>query len=426
MRATRMLLASGLAAGASAAILALLAVQTEPSVPADAAAATPAELLALRQRLRAAPMRPQPGGPRIELALTARELSMLSTHLLRRQGGSVRVRLLPQQLLLEASLPLTAGPVAAWVNLKAQWHEADGGTGWPRLTAWRVGRLPLPAAAGRWLERRLLDGLDGGSATSPRTLLDGARFATGSARLGLRWRGDPVARWAALLAPPGDAGRLRVHHERLANLARAARGPVDLITWLQPLFDEARRRSPDAETALAENRAVLQVLAWYLNGRHPAAALPEARDWPRAARRPVLLAGREDFPQHFVVSAWLALEAGAAWADAMGTAKEMDDARAGSGFSFTDLAVNRAGRRLGEALREEPQRFQQRLATGVTAAELLPAVADLPEFMPEAEFRRRFASIDAPASIDLLARIDARIDALALYEEGAGAATDRP
>lgn len=40
---------------------------------------------------------------------------------------------------------------------------------------------------------------------------------------------------------------------------------------------------------------------------------------------------------------------------------------------------------------------------------------DLPEFMPEPEFRRRFGGIDSPAYKQMMAEIERGVVALALY-----------
>ena len=39
----------------------------------------------------------------------------------------------------------------------------------------------------------------------------------------------------------------------------------------------------------------------------------------------------------------------------------------------------------------------------------MPDVADLPEFMPEAEFKRRYGGIDGPGYKDMMAKIEARV-----------------
>ncbi|MBC7208893.1 MAG: hypothetical protein H5U27_20645, partial [Methyloversatilis sp.] len=48
--------------------------------------------------------------------------------------------------------------------------------------------------------------------------------------------------------------------------------------------------------------------------------------------------------------------------------------------------------------------------------DLLPSIAGLAEFMPEAVFLRRFGGVGAPAYNAVLADIDARIAALELYK----------
>jgi hypothetical protein len=45
----------------------------------------------------------------------------------------------------------------------------------------------------------------------------------------------------------------------------------------------------------------------------------------------------------------------------------------------------------------------------------MPVTADLPEFMPEPEFLRRFGGIDAPEYKKMMAMIEQRVAALPLY-----------
>jgi hypothetical protein len=45
----------------------------------------------------------------------------------------------------------------------------------------------------------------------------------------------------------------------------------------------------------------------------------------------------------------------------------------------------------------------------------MPPTEDLPEFMAEAEFKRRFGGIDAPPYKHMMAEIERRIAALTLY-----------
>ena len=127
--------------------------------------------------------------------------------------------------------------------------------------------------------------------------------------------------------------------------------------------------------AQAENRAVIAVVAFYVNGKGLAAIVPAAKDWPRPSPRTVTLKGRTDSPQHFTVSAALAANAGGTAVDAIGLYREVDDSRRGSGFSFADIAADRAGTVFGEFATRSPdsaRRLQQRVAAGVRESDLMP------------------------------------------------------
>ena len=47
---------------------------------------------------------------------------------------------------------------------------------------------------------------------------------------------------------------------------------------------------------------------------------------------------------------------------------------------------------------------------------MMPAIDDLPDHMPDAEFKRRFGAVDSPAYNALVAEIDRRIAALPIYK----------
>jgi hypothetical protein len=108
----------------------------------------------------------------------------------------------------------------------------------------------------------------------------------------------------------------------------------------------------------------------------------------------------------------LAVESTGVLSRAVGVWKEVDDSRAGTGFSFNDIAADRAGTRLGELALSQPQRLQEALAGGVKESDVMPAWADLPEFMSEAEFKRRFGGVGEAPYLAMLAEIDKRVGAL--------------
>ena len=81
------------------------------------------------------------------------------------------------------------------------------------------------------------------------------------------------------------------------------------------------------------------------------------------------------------------------------------------------FAADRAGTRLGELAvgnRESALNIQRMVTAGVSDKDLMPPFADLPEFMPEAEFKRRYGGIGAPAYKAMMDEIERRIAALPL------------
>jgi len=159
------------------------------------------------------------------------------------------------------------------------------------------------------------------------------------------------------------------------------------------------------------------VLAFYATGQPLGKILPAANDWPQPVGQTVTLNGRDDFAKHFMASAALAANAGGPLSDAVGLYKEIEDSRGGSDFSFNDIAADRAGTRFGEyaANPASAQKLQRQLSGGIGEKDIMPRSDDLPEFLSEKEFLKRFGGIDAPEYKKMMGDIERRIGALALY-----------
>jgi hypothetical protein len=129
----------------------------------------------------------------------------------------------------------------------------------------------------------------------------------------------------------------------------------------------------------------------------------------------LILGGRYDSAQHFVISAALAAWAGEPLAEAIGTYKELADARHGYGFSFADLAADRAGTAFGELLVARSPRVAALLASEFSDADLLPPLDGLPEYLRQREFRQRFGGPGQPAYEQQSAEIERRLQSMPLY-----------
>ena len=174
-----------------------------------------------------------------------------------------------------------------------------------------------------------------------------------------------------------------------------------------------------SSSAADENRAALIAMTLYVNGWNPARLVPDARDWPRATQRSLRLAGRDDLAQHFIVSAVIAAAAGTPIAAAAGVYKELNDARDGSGFSFSDIAADRAGERFGALATqsdESARQIQRRVTAGIRDGDVMPGIAGLVDNMPDAEFQRRFGGVGSAAYNNVIEDITRRVMTLALYK----------
>jgi hypothetical protein len=328
-------------------------------------------------------------------------------------AARVQVQTAHGQARVLASVQPQGLPGGWWLNVELAFAETAA---LPALTGLQVGRLPLPTALAPWLLRQVAQRY---------TLADELAVAAdvvrrvhllpGQVHVVYAWQADTSQRLLAGLLPLDDQLRLRAYWERLARVAEQqprGRWDVSLGQLIGPLFELARERTDAGQDAAAENRAALLALTVFANGRSIASLVPAARDWPRPRPLRTMLAGRDDFPRHLLISAVLAIEGSTPLAKAIGLYKEVADSRGGSGFSFNDLAANRAGHRIGELASAEPRRLQDRLAGKIDETALLPSMDGLPEFMPEAEFRQRFGGIGAPAYEAMAAEIERRVAAL--------------
>jgi len=395
------------------AVLALaLAVESQPRVPRRDQV-SPADVDRAVGMLRRHDPRRSPPGQLRSLSLSESDVDLLVQHAARRWlGADTRVRLQPGRLLLQASV---AAPRGHWFNIDLVLRQSAVV---PEVERLRVGRLPLPEA----LAMPLLRAFAARRGLQPDALLAMhwiERVALGGGSLSVSYRIDPetVSRLRAALVAPAEQQRLRAYHERLALLTQDMRGQTrSVATLLPPLFALAAQRSAAGGNAAAENRAALLTLTFYANHRPLGMLVPAAYQWPTPRPAFVTLRQRADFALHFLVSAVIAAEAGTPLADAVGLWKELADARrGGSGFSFNDLAADRAGTRFGELAVGDATRLQQRVAAGLSDADLLPPASDLPEHLPEAEFTARYGGVGGAGYQRLLAAIESRIDALPMF-----------
>jgi len=410
---SRLLLAALIALPLAALAALWLALEPAPQVTQTAEVSAADIDRALKLLQHNDPRGKLPGITRAVL-LSQRDLELLINQAGRRWGDArARVRLQPGVARLQASVQLPDNPFGRWLNIDTVLRQTSTVPSVERL---RLGRLPVPGWLAEAALPRLLGALNlRAQGELAQRLVSQVGFGSQQLVLAYAWPDDPQRQLADSVLPAEEQARLKVYADRLATLSvELGSGPVSMARLLAPVFALAQQRSPDRATARRENRAALVSLAFLVNGQGLSALLPSAQAWPAPRPMRITLQGRRDTPQHFLVSAALAAEGGGPLADAIGLYKEVADSRGGSGFSFNDLAADRAGTRFGLRAANDPQALQARLAAGVQEPDLLPPVADLPESMGAAEFQRRFGGVDAPAYQAMLREIEARLDRLDL------------
>ncbi len=349
-----------------------------------------------------------------QLALAESDLdkgvNYLAHHL---AGGSGSAQIVRSKLQLRVSFPLPLplpGGNRRFVNLELVLAAGDAILQPAQL---RLGKLDLPARfAGKLVRWGLARSAYGNELAAARGLLDSAQLDGQTLVLRFTWRNAVMQKMLAGGAAQGvDEATLKIYRDRLGALHSG-----DFAILLGEAFALARARSKSGDP-VAENRAALTVLAERALGSRLLSKQGMARTDRRTS---IKLAGRNDFAQHFALSAFLAATGGENLSNLAGLYKELKDAQAGSGFSFNDLAADLAGSRLGEVStgsRAAALRMQNKLANVRDARTFFPDVRDLPEFLSQAEFQRRFGGVGQSAYQRMMQRIEKRIAELAIYQD---------
>ena len=133
-----------------------------------------------------------------------------------------------------------------------------------------------------------------------------------------------------------------------------------------------------------------------------------------AVTQGAILDGRLDWPRHFAVSAALAVLGHPIVSDAGGLMKEQLDTLArGTGFSFGDLAADRAGVRFALAATRSDSAagaMQARLHSAFAQKDFFPLDIPFPENLSTEEFRHDFGSVGSERYQSTVRQIDAALE----------------
>ena len=355
-----------------------------------------------------------PAGSQRTIAIARNDLDLAVHYLAQKTvNGHAQVALGNDRVGVRATASVPLLPARNHVNVDVVVRTLGGQ---PQLESFQLGSLHLPAPLVSSAVRLLLDTFYGEQQLA-RLLgaIQEVRILPHELQLTYEWNPGLIDQARDTLLAAADREALGYYLDELVRLQSIGIGTRGkLVDLLQPLFAAAAARSQTGDP-VAENIALLTVLGTWSSGQNTDRLVPDAKR-PRAYR--LKLAGRRDFGQHFLTSAALAARGDSSLSDAVGLFKEIADSDGGSGFSFTDIAADRAGTRFGEVAtrsRDSALGVQQKAAAGLRDDQLMPRVSDLPEHLDAATFRQRFGDVGSPAYRQVMDDIERRIEGIDLY-----------
>jgi len=354
------------------------------------------------------------------IELTEADLNLAVNYLLNRYSKSAAlIELKDDKIRFKVTLTLPGNRLGKYLNISFRLGNSEDNS--LAITKFKAGKLLLPAR----LAAFVIDNVIRYSSLNDYFILatrpiKALNIDTQKLTITYHPNKDTLLQARKFLAHTSDSSTLNIYQQKLADIV-AKHDPewrLSLADLLRPLFELAYQRSTLA-TAIDENRVAIFAINDYVN-KDETQKLLSIPDTKPANRQQyaAFLYKRKDLAQHFIGSAALTASVNREAAQLAGEEKELSDAHSGSGFSFIDLAADKAGTRFGEMATSSPEnarKMQQAMAKIKDYSDFMPDPRDLPEHMNEADFKQRFESTDSPVYKNILKQIDARIAAMPIY-----------
>lgn len=251
-------------------------------------------------------------------------------------------------------------------------------------------------------------------------------FRQNELELVYQWRPDLVkklkTRTQKFLLEEMDVARIEAYYQHLTEVSwSVTTHHMSMQDILRPLFQFAAKRVAEGQDPVLENKALLSVFGMYAMEKDVREILGESASVE--LRQPnylkVRLRNRGDLTKHFLVSAAISVNANSGIADTVGLFKELSDSQGNSGFSFADLAADRAGVRFAQVATESPlsaKRLQNEMSRHLREDDIMPKIDRLPERIKELEFKKRFKDLDSTSYQLVNNEVERRVAACRLYK----------
>ncbi len=367
------------------------------------------------------------GKPMAELKITEQEVASLLAFAARGlKSARVAVRMTPDGLDANLTIKLPANPIGRYANFSLGLLPSDKGID---ISHVRVDKNDLPPRALIYILRYGFDALFGSDETKGMiSTIQSVHFAEQKMTIAYRPSPGITIRLMAKINENeklrvGDPERVQLYFARLQQTAQELRGGyVSLTRYIAPVFELAASRSTAGdEAAKIENEAAILALAIYFGDGRMGQVVSNIKGGARTGRFNVSIKRRHDLVQHYLTSAGLQIAAGENVANAIGEFKEIADTLSGgSGFSFSDIAADRAGVvfALQASDTKHARRIQAIMSQAASEDVFFPDIQGLPDNMSKAAFERRYGDVESALYKELLAEIERRIAAVPAYADG--------
>ncbi|MGZ8174288.1 MULTISPECIES: hypothetical protein [Methylobacter] len=355
------------------------------------------------------------------IELTEADLNLAGNYLLNRYRKSAAdLDFKNDELRFKVTMALPENSLGKYLNISFRLGNVTGND-LPVITKFKAGKLLLPAKLAAFVIDAIIQHSSLNEyfilATRP---LKAVKIDAEKLTITYYPNKDTLIQARNFLTHTGDNSTLNIYQQKLADIV-AKHDPewrLSLADLLRPLFELAYQRST-LETAIDENRVVISAINDYVNKQETKKLLSTPESTPVTGQQyAAFLYKRIDLAQHFIGSAALTASVNKQAAQIAGEEKELSDAHGGSGFSFIDLAADKAGTRFGEMATSSPEnaRKMQKAMAGIKDySDFMPDPRDLPEHMNEVDFKQRFESVNSPVYQEISKQIDARISATPIY-----------
>ncbi|MEY3288259.1 MAG: hypothetical protein RLZZ419_501, partial [Pseudomonadota bacterium] len=336
------------------------------------------------------------------IELTQADLNLAANYLLNRyKKSAVHIELKKDVLRFTVTMTLPSNNLGQYLNISFRLGN-ENQSEIPSLTKFKAGKLLIPAKFAAFVIDNIIRHTSLKEyfilATRP---ISSIKIDPEKATISYYSSMKTLIQARDFLTQGGDDNaNLDIYQQKIDDII-AQHDPawrLSLADLLKPLFELALQRST-LENAIAENKMAIIAVNNYVNRKETKKFLSVPTPKLTAEKRySTFLYKRIDLAQHFIGSAAITASVNGQVAKVVGEEKELSDAQGGSGFSFIDLAADKAGTRFGEMATSSPEnarKIQKAMSAIKNYSDFMPDPTDLPEHMDEAEFKQRYQSVDS-------------------------------